>query len=41
MPLRSAPLWRLGAAVTAAAPPSTAAQTLLALASHHRWQPPR
>jgi hypothetical protein len=41
VPQRSAPLWRLGAAVATGAPPSTAARTLLALARSHRWQPPR
>jgi len=41
VPLRSAPLWRLGAAVTAGSPPSVAARTLLALARNHRWHPPR
>lgn len=35
VPLRTVPLWRLGAAVAAATPPSAATRALLTLASHH------
>jgi DNA-binding transcriptional LysR family regulator len=40
VPLRTVPLWRLGAAVAAGTPPSAAARVLLALASHGRHRPP-
>ncbi|MDQ2708346.1 MAG: LysR substrate-binding domain-containing protein [Actinomycetota bacterium] len=39
VPLRSAPLWRFGAAVRSGAAPSSATRALLLLAGHHRWRP--